>query len=105
MSRIVFIEELKENCDLDSSDLEDRLCESLDDFCEGLSKQDGMTRPFDPENDDVDDADRPPKFMWTDKASREIESHIGWCHIIAGKYLTDAELNEITIETNWYKEY
>jgi hypothetical protein len=98
---LTFIEEISEECDLEMSDLEDRLCEVLDTFCEGLSTQEGMTRP--PGEDDPEEADG--SFMWADKAQRLIDAEIARVHAIARKYFTEEQMDEITIETHWYREF
>lgn len=97
----MWIEEIQEECDLEMSDLEDRLCEILDGYCETLSKEEGMTRPY---NDEEDPEECAGGFMWTDKASRRIDAELTRLYTIACKYHTEEEMDSITIETNWYRE-
>lgn len=98
------IQEINENCDLESTDLEDRLCEILDDFCESLSKEEGMVRPTE-EDDYLGDYERTDiPFMWTDKAARLIDEEINRVHLIASKYYNEKEMLLMNIYTNWYCE-
>lgn len=84
----------------DASELEELLCEQLDEYLQDLEKEDGMTRRVD-EDDIIDDPDK-VKFMWTHKAMNLIESEITNLSIIAYKYYPEGD---IEIKSIYCQEY
>ncbi len=88
----------------DPSELEEAVEQEMDEYCEELHKEEGMTRPVN-EDDPVGDMDAEQikiSFMWTNKAVKMIENEMNQWTSIAAKYYPD---EGIEVRTNWYKEY
>jgi hypothetical protein len=85
----------------DIDDFNDRACEILEEFCIDLSRQDGMCRPADPNNDSFLD-ETCFTHIWMNGASKIIEAEQGRLYAIGRKYFGDTL--DLDIETSWYRE-
>lgn len=96
----MWIEEINEKCDLEMNDLEDRLCEMLDDYCQMLEEQEGMTINLEQADKLGINYEEHWAYVWSDKAQKLILAEEKRLYTIGSKYQQD-----ITIESQYYKEY
>ena len=88
----------------DESELEEAIEQELDEYCEALSKEEGMTRPVGEDDciGDMDDQQISNAFMWTNKAQKLIDNEMAHWNSIVAKYYPDGG---VEVRTNWYREF
>lgn len=93
-----YIEELDEWFE-DDADYSEYASDLVDEYCEILMKEEGMTRPID-EGDPVD-VTEPYQFMWTRKAQKKIEAQINHYYALGIEHWPDGD---IEINPSAYRE-
>ncbi len=97
----MWIEELQQEIE-DADEIQDVLREHLDNYCDALEKEPGMTMTLE-EADELDICyEENWKFIWTDKASKLIDAETHRLWDIGQKYYSG---EDITVETSRYNEY
>lgn len=86
----------------DVSEFNDKASEILEDFCMGLDKKPGMSRPADPEVDSFLDETN-FTHIWINGASALIRAEQTRLYHIGEKYFGRPNL-DLDIETSWFRE-
>lgn len=98
---MIRIEELSIEVE-DIEDFNDRASEILEEFCIDLSKQDGMCRPADPEQDSFLEETN-FTHIWMNGALKIIEAEQTRLYHIGEKYFGRPNI-DLDIETSWFRE-
>lgn len=98
---MIRIEELNIEVE-DIEDFNSRASELLEEFCIDLSKQDGMCRPADPEQDSFLE-ETCFTHIWMNGASDLIRAEQTRLYHIGEKYFGRPNI-ELDIETSWFRE-
>lgn len=84
----------------DEEAMSEFLSEQLENFCDHIESEEGMTRPVD--EYDCSEAQERAAFMWTDKGMKTIERERGRLQDIATQYFPNSD---VAIETDRCREY
>lgn len=95
MDKGIWVEEIKEYVK-DDEEYSEYASEIMDEYCDELAKEEGMTRPT------TEDDPEEYSEMWTTKASRLIEREIQHYYVIGIKHWPDGD---IEIKPMQYREY